>query len=187
MRKAFSCIIASLVSYNISIMNLLKRYIIKGIIFVIILGTISHFIYGFSGNNFFLGFFFPVNESIWEHMKLCFFPMLLYAVYMNQKLKHAYPTVTPALLLGVLLGTLCIPVIFYTYTGILGTHYLVLDMATFFLSVLLAFAAVYHFSQSRRPSRCTFALASAVCILAICFFVFTYLPPGIGLFAVPTG
>ncbi|MDD7025196.1 MAG: DUF6512 family protein, partial [Oscillospiraceae bacterium] len=58
-------------------MNKLKCYTITGILFVIITGTISHFVYEWSQNNFILGLFFPVNESTWEHMKLLFFPMLI--------------------------------------------------------------------------------------------------------------
>lgn len=166
-------------------MNQLKRYTIAGIIFVIIVGTVSHFIYEWSGNSFFLGFFFPVSESTWEHMKLCFFPMLLYALYMNKKLKKDYPCVTSALLSGILLGTFLIPVIFYTYSGILGKNYPALDIATFFASVLAAFASVYRLSLSCRTAHCKQWLKSAVFAAAVCFFIFTYAPPGIGLFKVP--
>ena len=58
-------------------MNTLKKYIIKGTIFVLITGVISHFVYEWSGNNRLVGLFFPTNESVWEHMKLCFYPYLL--------------------------------------------------------------------------------------------------------------
>ena len=101
-------------------MNPLKSNIIKGILFVSIAGTLAHFVYEWSNNNYILGFFFPVNESTWEHMKLFFFPMLLFSVWMNQKFKEEYPCVTGALLAGTLLGTFLIPVLFYTYSGILG-------------------------------------------------------------------
>ena len=60
-------------------MNSLKRFCILGAIVTVIFGVISHFVYEWSGNNFFAGLFFPVNESTWEHMKLLFFPMLAYA------------------------------------------------------------------------------------------------------------
>lgn len=166
-------------------MNPLKRYTITGIIFVIITGTISHFIYDWSGNNFILGFFFPVNESTWEHMKLCFFPMLIYSYFMNRKLKDDYPCVTSALLFGILLGTFLIPVLFYTYSSILGNNYLPLDIAVFILSILFAFIAVYRLTLSCKTVPDTFLLGLSVFLLAACFFIFTWLPPAVGIFTVP--
>lgn len=166
-------------------MNKLKLYTIIGIVFVIITGSISHFIYEWSGNNFILGFFFPVNESTWEHMKLCFFPMLLYSLYMNQKLKYSYPCVTSSLLFGVLLGTFLIPVLFYTYSGILGRNIMLLDISTFIVSVLAAFFAVYKFTLSCKLASHTNLLKSLILAVAVCFFVFTYYPLSIGIFNVP--
>ena len=167
-------------------MKKLKHYTITGAIFVIITGTISHFIYEWSGRQFLLGFFFPVSESTWEHMKLCFFPMLIYSCFMNKRWKDAYPCVTSALLYGTLLGTFLIPVIFYTYTGIIGRNYLFLDIATFVISVLLAFLCVYRLTVSCKMFSHTFLLGSLVFVMAICFLLFTYLPPNLGIFIEPS-
>ena len=166
-------------------MNKLKLYTVLGTIFVTILGTLSHFVYEWSGNNFILGFFFPVNESTWEHMKLFFFPMLIYSLFMNKKLKDDYPCVTSSLLFGILLGTFLIPIIFYTYSGILDQNYLPLDILTFILSVFLAFIAVYRLTLSCKVFSCTLWLRILVFITAVFFFIFTCLPPDIGLFNVP--
>lgn len=167
-------------------MKKLKHYTITGAIFVIITGTISHFIYEWSGRQFLLGFFFPVSESTWEHMKLCFFPMLIYSCFMNKRWKDSYPCVTSALLYGTLLGTFLIPVIFYTYSGIIGRNYLFLDIATFVISVLLAFLCVYRLTVSCKMFSHTFLLGSLVFVMAICFLMFTYLPPNLGIFIEPS-
>lgn len=166
-------------------MNRLKNYSILGAIFVIFTGTISHFIYEWSGKNFILGFFFPVNESTWEHMKLCFFPMLVYSMFMKKKLENAYPCVASALLFGTLFGTFLIPIIFYTYTGILGKNFLPLDIATFILSVLLAFLAVYRFTLSCRVVAYTDLLRLSVLVTTVFFFIFSYFPPKLGIFIAP--
>ena len=151
-------------------MKNLKSALIIGTIFVLITGILSHFVYDWSGQNFIVGFFSPVNESTWEHMKLCFFPMLLYSLFMRRRLKGEYPCVTSALLFGTLLGTFLIPVIFYTYTGILGKNYLPLDIATFILSVILAFAAIYRLTLSCKMRCFTFWLFLSVATMAACFF-----------------
>ena len=177
--------VSSFSAYN-TIMNKLKCYTIIGTIFVIITGTISHFIYEWSGNNFILGFFFPVSESTWEHMKLCFFPMLIYSLFMNQRLKEDYPCVTSSLLFGILFGTFLIPAIFYTYTGILGRNLLPLDIITFMSSIIFAFIAVYRLTHSCKMSSFAFPFGLLVSVMAVCFFTFSYNPPNIGFFISPT-
>lgn len=166
-------------------MNILKHYTILGIIFVIIAGTLSHFVYEWSGQNFILGYIFPVNESTWEHMKLCFFPMLIYSLFMSKRLIDDYPCVTSALLFGTLFGTFLIPVIFYTYSGILGQNYAPLDIAVYIVSVILAFCTVYRITLSCQMHSFIFGLKLTTLFMSGCFFVFTYSPPNIGIFLVP--
>lgn len=48
-----------------------------GAIFSLAVGALSHFFYEWSGGSTAAGIFFPVNESVWEHMKLVFFPFLV--------------------------------------------------------------------------------------------------------------
>ena len=167
------CIFVLPSSYSID-MKALKRYCIIGTLFVIITGTLAHFVYDWSGHNYIVGFFFPVSESTREHMKLCFFPMLLYSLYMRHMLKDTLPCINSALPAGILVGTFAIPVLFYTYTGILGQNYLPLDIGVFVISVLLAFVVVYRLTSSCKSERFAGILWLSVAILGICFVWFTY-------------
>ena len=167
-------------------MKNLKCYFIQGFLFVVITGSIAHFVYDWSGENSLLGFLFPINESVWEHMKLCFFPMLLYSFYLNAKLEDAYPCIRTASLAGTLLSAFLIPVLFYTYSGIFGRSYALLDIMTFVISVLLSFIAMYKLTRSCKLSSYKTQLTTMVLLLAICFFLFTYRPPNIGIFTDPT-
>lgn len=83
---------------------------------------------------------------------------------------------------GILAGTVSIPIIYYTYTGILGYHTLVLDILTFVAAVLIAFTATYRLTKSCKAQKYRFILLGTVIFLMLCFFVFTYAPPDIGLF-----
>lgn len=166
-------------------MQLLKRYIIIGILFVIIAGSISHFVYEWTDGNDIVGFFFPINESTWEHMKLVFFPMLLYALFMNWKLKASYPCISSALPLGILVGTFAVPIIFYTYTGILGRAYHLLNLLTFALSVLLGFYVVYTFAKFCKAQKHQSLLFLLIFATIVAFLSFTYRPPNIAIFANP--
>ena len=55
----------------------IKTWQIMTAIIGIILGTIFHFTYEWSGKKVIIGLFSAVNESTWEHLKLLFFPMLI--------------------------------------------------------------------------------------------------------------
>ena len=192
-----------MMAYTLS-MKEFKRDLIIGTIFVLITGTLAHFVYGWSGQNRIVGFFFPVSESTWEHMKLCFFPMLIYSLYMRlvtvwhlhghgEKIHETEPllqfkftAISPclngALPAGILAGTFAIPVLFYTYTGILGQNFLPLDIGVFAVSVLLAFFTVYRLTLSCKVKHYPGLLWLGVAILGLLFVVFTYHPPKIGLF-----
>ena len=166
-------------------MNRFRLSMAAGFIFVLAAGSLSHFIYEWSGYSAAAGLFCPVSESTWEHMKLCFFPMLLFSCCLGCSGRPGGAYLLFSMLTGTLAGTFFIPVIFYTYTGILGFHTLFLDILTFFLSVAAGFYTAYRLA--RRPPSCRklfWALPAAV-LLAICFFRFTYSPPPLGIFLVP--
>lgn len=166
-------------------MNKLKCYTIAGIVFVLIAGTVSHFVYEWSGNQPAVGLFFPVNESVWEHMKLLFFPMLFYTLAVKKRLCSDCPCGASALSAGLLTGTFMIPGLFYIYSGILGRNTLPLDIAVFAVSIAAAFAAVYRLSLSCCARKKERLLKFLVLLLTLCFWLFTYFPPQIGLFATP--
>ena len=166
-------------------MKELKKYSWIGIIFVWIVGTIWHFVYEWSGSQFIVGLFFPVSESVWEHMKLIFFPMLLYSFYMEWKLKDTFPCIGSSLMAGILSGTCLIPVFFYTYSGVLGTNYMTLDIAAFLGSVAGAFFVTYRLTQSGKTVVPEGGWRIFVGALAVCFLLFTYQQPDLGIFICP--
>ena len=63
------------IEYNINMKTKIK-FIILNSILVFFIAFLGHFIYEISENNIF-AIFFPVNESIWEHMKLLFTPYII--------------------------------------------------------------------------------------------------------------
>ncbi len=165
-------------------MKQLKCYFLTGILFVLITGTLSHFLYEWTGRNFLVGLFTPVNESVWEHLKLLFFPMLLFSAIMIRNLKKTYPCIASSLCFGILAGTLFIPVFFYSYTFILGKNVFVLDLLSFLLGTVLAYFSAYKPTLSCRLSPYRLPLYCAVLLLFLCFMLFTCYPPDSGIFAV---
>lgn len=166
-------------------MKQLRPYTLCGIFFVLLTGSLSHFLYEWTGNNFIVGLFAPVSESVWEHMKLIFFPMLLYALIVVPRLKRAFPDAGPALMSGALTGAASIPVIFYTYTGILGRHLFLLDLMTFVSGVVLAFCSAHRSALSGMARKRALLAYLLTIIFTLLFWLFTVCPPDLGLFAEP--
>lgn len=165
-------------------MNTLKRFCIIGAVVTIVLGTLSHFVYDWTGQNFLVGLFFPVNESTWEHMKLVYFPMLLVTLVAGKFLEKQYPCIYDAMFLGTFAGLFMIPLLFYTYSGILGFNVDWINIAVYIISILASYLVVYLVASDckKRNSKLIRYIYYA---FLLAFMVFTVYPPGIGLFMEP--
>ena len=115
--------------------------LLAGILFTITAGTLLHFCYEWSGENPFVALFAPVSESVWEHLKLLFFPVLVYTLFEIIVLFKASGRFLTARVAGVILGMFFILAAFFTYTGIIGKEFLAADILIFALSVLITFLA----------------------------------------------
>ena len=93
---------------------------LAGALFTAAMGTLLHFVYDWSGGWGAAAAFSAVNESTWEHMKLLFFPMFLFSVVQVCCLGRNYPNFLAARGVSTVTGVALIPVLFYTYTGVLG-------------------------------------------------------------------
>lgn len=163
----------------------LKKQIISGIMFTAILGTIWHFLYPLSSQNFLVGLFAPVNESTWEHLKLLFFPMLIFICRQSWKHPHNRTIILSSGLFGILTGLIAIPILFYGYQAVLGKDYIVIDILIFLISVCLAFMVYYLLLKkdiSLLPGKISITI---LILLTIAFAFFSYMPPDNFLFKPP--
>lgn len=163
-----------------------KCSVLIGIIFVILAGSLAHFLYNWSEHNYLVGLFTPVNESIWEHMKLLFFPMLLYSLIIIYQFRESHLCTVSSFCFGIIVGTLLIPFFYYTYTFILGKDIFLFDIGIFILSTLISFWLSYKLSLSCKCKPYTRIWIGLIGILIICFIIFTYHPPNQKIFEDPT-
>ena len=162
----------------------IKKYHITGFFFVLILGTLLHFTYAWSGGNIIVGIFSAVNESIWEHLKLIFWPALLFALYEYFAYGKEYPDFFAVKMTAILSALLFTVVFYYTYSGILGFNILLVDLLDFVLSDFLCFYVSYNLlNSSSRGSRADSIKGIAVLLLlSLCFILWTNNPPDLGIF-----
>ena len=166
-------------------MKNLKLYMLTGAVFVSILGTLFHFVYEWSGDNFIIGFFTPMNESTWEHIKLIFFPMLIFGAYSSRRLKDDFPCISSSIALGTILGTILIPVLFYTYSGILGTDTAIPNMLVYYISVAVAFFVAYRLTIYCKADKYKHIINILLALFTLAFIIFTVYPPDIAIFLAP--
>lgn len=117
----------------------LNIFLIIGAVFTIITGTLLHFVYEWSGESLLVGIFSPINESVWEHLKLLFFPMSVWILIGYFIFGKKFKTYIPSAVIGILSGMILIPMWFYTYTVFTGKPILFLDILSFIISVCVAF------------------------------------------------
>lgn len=168
-------------------MNIIKtKYIISTIV-IIALGTLFHFIYEFSNENPFIGIFGSVNESIWEHLKLLFWPFILVGFFEYFTNKKHLENILAAMLLSVIVGIFLILMLFYTYSGIIGKNYLVIDILVFVIAVVVCNYIYFIVLNSNKFTTIKINMVSLVLLitLMILFVYFTFDPPKIPLFKDP--
>ena len=148
-------------------------------------GTILHFLYDWLGEAVWIAPFSGVNESTWEHMKLLFWPMFIYAIVQSFFFKER-EEFWCVKLKGILLGLILIPVIFYTYNGVIGRSPDWINIAIFFITAAIVY--IYETRQftggktsCKNPNLAIFLL----CVIAVLFAVFTFATPEIGIFKDP--
>lgn len=153
--------------------------------FASLLGTILHFLYDWTGQNTVAALFSGVNESTWEHMKLLFFPMFLFAVIQSRDFKK-YRNFWYIKLIGIAVGLILIPVLFYTFNGVFGQSPDWINIVIFFVSAALVYLLEYYLFKTNRIT-CRFPQAAfvAICLIGASFIVFTFLTPEIPLFLDP--
>ncbi len=165
----------------------MKNWYIAGAIFTMLFGTLLHFAYDWSGQSPLVGIFGAVNESIWEHLKLLFWPTLIFSIaeynLFGREQKNFFVAKAASLYIGVLL----IVILFYTYSGILGTNYLAIDILIFLLSVMVSWFVGYRIiTSNHQVSRKANILSFfAILLLVLAFVVFTFTPPQLPLFEDP--
>lgn len=164
-----------------------QSWIILGIPVLFIIGSLMHFAYDWSGESTIVGIFAPVNESVWEHLKMTFWPMLIwwFADYLILTKRSTISAAQWFVSCSVaeIVCTLVILSFYYTYTGAFGIESLILDIFSLFLGIVAGQLIALNVYKYAKHAKYFFPYSIAILVLmALAFTVFTFYSPQIPIF-----
>lgn len=154
-----------------------RAWEVLGLLFVLAVGNLLHFVYDWTGQSPVVGALAAVNESVWEHMKLLTTPWVLWSIAELVAVGRS----------GLLAGLAAISMLFYTYQGVLGRDLMWLDIAIFQIAVLLGFWVSWTVLRRRALAAPLWQVAGGAVLAAVwaVFIVWTFAPPELPLFVDP--
>lgn len=159
------------------------KILLISIPFLFIIGSLLHFAYEFCKKNKVVGLFAPINESIFEHSKLLLTPLILFwsflfvFVYKNVDIDDYFF----AMLISIVVSIITMVSFYYTYKGIFGNNYLLVDILDLLISLVVGQVVanhVYVYSNS-------FSFIISILIIVaiqIIYIYFTFFPLKIPFF-----
>ncbi|KUJ84200.1 hypothetical protein AWR36_000330 [Microbulbifer flavimaris] len=163
--------------------QLILAWELLGAVWILITGSLLHFTFEWSGNSRAVAALVPVNESVWEHLKLVFWPGLAFSLMEYRYLAKQTRDFVTAKCLGLCIMPAAIVLLFYTYTSILGTNDLTLDILTFVAAIVAGQFVSYRFLLHPSPAGFwKLSSRAGVIFFLLAFPLFTFFPPHIFLF-----
>jgi hypothetical protein len=166
--------------------NSIFRWEIIGTIVIILIGSALHFVFELSGGWRPLAVIAAVNESTWEHLKLGFWPAMVFALIEFPFIRKSCKNFWFAKGVGIFLIPVTIVALFYAYTAILEDN-LFADILLFVIAVIVGEWTGYRILTSKHDlPRWTVPLGVVLLlVMIVAFATLTFNPLHIFLFRDP--
>lgn len=156
----------------------LKKIKIIAVIGIFLLSFISHFTYELFPNIIF-SFIFPVNESIWEHMKIIFTSTLIYGIIdylLLKKYKIKYNNFPFQLYFTSLIGIPIYLVIYLPLYKLLGEN-MVISISLLLLVYIITQIVSYNILKEKELKSLNIIAIPVILLSYLGFIYLTYNPP----------
>lgn len=159
------------------------KIILISIPVLFIVGSLLHYAYQTSNFNKIVGFFSPVNESIFEHSKLLLFPLTVFwlILFIFEKDSVNYNSYFFAMLISIVISIITMISFYYTYTGISGKNYEFMNILDLLVSLIMGQLIANHIFTYSNNINYIFSIITIISII-ICFIYLTFKPLKIPLF-----
>lgn len=166
----------------------MKKFLKFLLVFVItaLLGTLSHFVYDWTNQCIYIAFLFPVNESLFEHLKMFFFPVMIVSLIQSFKVRKK-GIFLASRVYGVIFSMIGCIAFYYIYNSISDNPndliYIISYYVLLFLGLFISYN-IYLYMQTLPEYLKWIAYGLALyCVLIFIFF--TYQPMNNQLFIEP--
>lgn len=157
----------------------------RGFIFSSLLGIIFHYLFKITDNSIFIALFCPVNESVWEHLKLLIFPMLIYSYIERHFMNISQNSFWSVKLTGTIMSILLTPILYYTLNGAFGNLPDFVNIIIFFITLFASYLLEsVLFNKNYKYLNNRYSKCLLFCII-IGFMFFTFITPRLPIFLDP--
>lgn len=161
----------------------LSKWCLWGFWMILFTGSFLHSLFPLTGKPLWMAWLTPVNESVWEHLKMGFYGVLLYAIPEYFFLKGKVHNYLTARIAGTLIINLTVLATYYTYTSFTKSNYLWADIASFVLGCALCqWFSCRMFRMKRLKALYNIAGIILLVTTMAVFAYFTWEPPHLPIF-----
>lgn len=145
-----------------------------------VLGTALHFLYDWVPNAL-TALVAPVNESVWEHLKLLFYPTLLAGLALSRRAADLQRH-WGAVLLAALAEPPVLLALYYPLSAGFGLTSVALDIFLYYLTMAFGCALSFRLRNSALAQRAVGPATMLAGLYAVCLLLFTFVAPNAPIF-----
>ncbi len=155
----------------------LKKFLTINIFIIFALTFISHFIYDLIPTNF-LAIFFPVNESIYEHMKMIYTSFLIAGFidyFLMRKIKVEHNNFITNILITSIVCIAAFLIIWLPVYYRIGENF-ILTIIILFIAICISQIVAFYILSKDNNKTLNYVSLAIIIILIILFAYFTFNP-----------
>lgn len=142
-------------------------------------GTALHFLYDLWPNAF-TALLSPINESVWEHLKLLFWPMLAGAALLSRR-KPNKERFWSSFFIGILATPTFLLLCFYGLKAA-GIESLALDITLYYISMYLGYFLSSWLYRKKKPEKVGGFALMVLILYGASLILFSFAAPGLPIF-----
>lgn len=155
----------------------MRKIKIIGVFIIFGLSFLSHFMYERFANNIF-SILFPVNESIWEHMKLIVTPVLIFSIFeyiIYKKKNIIFNNFILSYTISMIIGIIVYLIIYLPINYIFG-HSMIVAIILLFIIFIIVEVISYYIMNYKEIKYSNIIGISVMILIYIIFGYLTYNP-----------
>lgn len=175
--------------FAVSLRHLPTQFILRIASFIFLwgVGALLHFAYRWSSQNLLIGMFGCVNESVWEHLKMVFWPWVFWSLGEYSVCKTQIHNFILGKIAQVTLSCFFVIAVFYSYTFFTQKSIFAVDILTFSSAIALGQLADIKARRIKLTPDYYWNTAMVCIVALVCtaFMTFTFDPPRTAFFQDP--